>query len=210
MGRRDDVVAGLSKSGDGNQLRGLATVEQSMNMLACRRGITITIPGSSNRADSAFESGHALLEHVGRGVHDARVDVAWGAQGEEVGGVLAVVEDLCASEDAWLSRTASADIARGCVDGHRAGFGRRVGGVSCVQGERLEAVGSGHGERGVESWKVGAPHLANFHTLCEFKTADKLPEPTRFASIHSINESSRCSSASIYHCERYSRFWQCR
>ena len=52
------------------------------------------IPGSGDCADSAFESGHALLEHVARGVHDARVDVAWGAQGEEVGGVLAVVEDL--------------------------------------------------------------------------------------------------------------------
>jgi hypothetical protein len=44
------------------------------------------------RADAAFEAGETLFEHVGRRVHDARVDVAEFLQRKEVGGVLRVAE----------------------------------------------------------------------------------------------------------------------
>ena len=43
---------------------------------------------------AAFEGGDALLEDVGGGVHDARVDVAELLQGEQPGGVVGVVEDV--------------------------------------------------------------------------------------------------------------------
>ena len=40
-----------------------------------------------DRGDAALELGDALLEDVGRRVHDPRVDVAELAQAEQVGGV---------------------------------------------------------------------------------------------------------------------------
>ena len=49
---------------------------------------------SGERADAAFERGHALLEHVRGGVHDARVDVAELLEGEQIGGVRGILEDV--------------------------------------------------------------------------------------------------------------------
>ena len=63
---------------------------------------------SAGRA--AFERGDALLEDVGRRVHDAGVDVAELLKPEEAGGVVGVVED----------------VRRGLVDRH----GARLGGGS--------------------------------------------------------------------------------
>ena len=62
-------------------------------------------------ADAALERGHPLLEHVLGRVHDPRVDVARHLQGEEIGGVLGVVED----------------VRRRLVDRHRPRVGRGSG-----------------------------------------------------------------------------------
>ena len=70
---RDDLVARAGDVRDGEEDRRRAGGER------LRRG-------------AALERGDALREDVVRGVHQARVDVAELAQGEEVGAVLAVAE----------------------------------------------------------------------------------------------------------------------
>ena len=85
--------------------------------------------GRHARGDAALERGDALLQHVPRRVHDARVDVARYPQAEQVLGVLGVVEG----------------VADRLVDRHRAGVGGRVGRLAGVQGERLRPRGRGCG-----------------------------------------------------------------
>jgi len=81
--------------------------------------------------DAAFEAGEALLQHIGRRVHDARVDVAQFLQGEEVGGVFGVAEL----------------VARRLVDRHGAAARCRVGRLAGVKLAGVEAKLSftGHG-----------------------------------------------------------------
>ncbi len=86
--RGDDVVAGAGQVEDRQRLGRLPRSQPQ-------------------RPDSALERGDALLEHVGRGIHDPRVDVAEFLQAEESGGVVGVVED----------------VARRGVDGHGPGLG---------------------------------------------------------------------------------------
>ncbi len=74
------------------------------------------------RAHPAFEGRQALLEHVGRGVHQPGVYPAHLLQGKEVGRVLRIAEA----------------IAGGLVDGHGAGAGRGVGLLAGVQRERSQ------------------------------------------------------------------------
>ena len=77
-----------------------------------------------------FERRHALLEHIGGGVHDARVDVAELLEREQSGGVRGILED----------------VRRGLVDGHgarEAGLIGRVAGVQGARGEAHLAGGSG-------------------------------------------------------------------
>ena len=62
-------------------------------------------------ADAAVQGRHPLLEHVGRGVHQPRVDPAQLLQGEQVGGVFGALEH----------------VAGGLMDGHGPRAGRRVG-----------------------------------------------------------------------------------
>ena len=73
-------------------------------------------------ADAAFEAGDALLQHVGRRIHDAGVDIAELFQGEQIGRVLRALEL----------------VAGGLIDRHRAAAGGRVGllaGVKLAGGE---------------------------------------------------------------------------
>ena len=70
------------------------------------------------RRDTFFELRAALLQHVGRRVHDARVDIALDLEIEEVGAMLCIVER----------------VGDGLVDGHGygPGFGIRFeAGVDC-------------------------------------------------------------------------------
>jgi len=99
----DDVVAGLGDGLDGIGDRGLPR-------------------GQRQRADAAFQRGQALLQHVGGGVHDARVDVARNLQVEQVGAVLGVIEG----------------IRHGLVDRHRHRAGGRVGTVTAVHGQGFQ------------------------------------------------------------------------
>ncbi len=100
----DDVVAGSGEVEEGQGLRGLAACE-------------------AEGADSALQSGDALLEHAGRGVHDPGVDVPELLEGEEPGGVVGVVED----------------VRGGGVDRDRPGVRGRVRLLAGVEGERLGA-----------------------------------------------------------------------
>ncbi|MCY1425350.1 hypothetical protein D9M71_411370 [compost metagenome] len=103
LGHRDDIVAGF---GDG--LDGVGDSRHTR--------------GDGQRANPAFQGGHALLEHVVGGVHDARIDVAGNLQVKQVGAVLGVVEGE----------------GGGLVDryGHR--LGGRVGAEARMDGKRFQ------------------------------------------------------------------------
>ena len=107
LGGGDDVVAGLGQRGEGDELGGHAR-------------------GRGHRTDAALEGGDALLERGDRGVADPRVDVAVLLQGEEVGGVVGVLEDE----------------GRGLVDRDGAGAVLGVGGAAGVQGAGAETEGA--------------------------------------------------------------------
>jgi hypothetical protein len=72
--------------------------------------------------DAAFQFGHALFQHVGGRVHDARVDVAGDLEVEQVGAVPRVVEG----------------VGCGLVDRHRDGLGGRVGTVAAMHGDGFD------------------------------------------------------------------------
>ena len=83
--------------------------------------------GDGQGPDAAFQGGHPLLEDVGRGVHQPRVDPAHLLQGEQVRRVFGALEH----------------VAGGLMDRHRAGAGGRVGLLPGVQGQRAKAKGTG-------------------------------------------------------------------
>ncbi len=88
-------------------------------------------PGSRcQRRYAAFEGRNALLKDVGRGVHDARVDVAELLQGEEPPGMVGIVKD----------------IRGGLVNRHGAGARSGVGDLTGVHAERgkLRRIFFGH------------------------------------------------------------------
>ena len=72
--RRDDVVAGLSQAQD-----------------RVENGVGARGHGRAREGVSSLEHREARLEHVGGRVHQARVDVAELLEGEEVRGVLRVL-----------------------------------------------------------------------------------------------------------------------
>ena len=89
---------------------------------------------SAKPGGPAFERRNALLEHVGRRVHDAGVDVAELLQRKQAGGVVGVVEH----------------VRRGLVDRHGARLGGGVSRLPAVNGEGVEVkirfrVGLAHG-----------------------------------------------------------------
>ncbi len=77
------------------------------------------------RGGAAVQRGDALLEHVVRGVHDPRVDVAELAQAEQVRGVLGVPEV----------------VGDRLVDRDGARTGRGIGGCAGVDGAGVETRG---------------------------------------------------------------------
>ena len=110
-GGDDDVVAGLGDVEHGERLGGLAR-------------------GDEERADAALERCDALLDDVGRRVHQAGVDVAELLEPEQVRRVVGVVED----------------VARRLVDRQGARAGGAVGALSGVDLLGLEGpAGLGHG-----------------------------------------------------------------
>jgi len=104
VARGDDVVALAGDGGESQELSGLAA-----------RG--------GERGGPTLESGDPLLEDVGGGVHDARVDVAELLQGEQLRPVLGVVEG----------------VGRGLVDGDGPGVGSGRGLLPGVDLQRLVA-----------------------------------------------------------------------
>ena len=106
--RRHDVVAGAGEVEDRQRLGRLAGCE-------------------SERGHAALERGDALLEDVGRRVHDPGVDVPELLEPEQPGGVGGVVEDVA---------------GRG-VDRDGAGVRRGVGLLARVEGPGLGAEGGG-------------------------------------------------------------------
>ncbi|KAG0922636.1 hypothetical protein G6F31_019838 [Rhizopus arrhizus] len=101
---RDDVVARFGNRQDGVGDRGLAR-------------------GQRQRGDAAFQRRHALLQHVGRGVHDAGIDVARHLQIEQVGAMLRIVER----------------VGNRLIDGHGNGARRRIGAVAAMHGNGFQA-----------------------------------------------------------------------
>mmetsp|Transcript_7671 Transcript_7671/g.32595 ORF Transcript_7671/g.32595 Transcript_7671/m.32595 type:complete len:359 (+) Transcript_7671:455-1531(+) len=112
--RRHDVVPHLADGRDREELRGHTR-------------------GDRDRADATLQRGDALLEHVVRGVHDARVDVPERAQAEQIGSMLRVVEA----------------VGGGLVNRKRARVGGGIGHLARVhlQGLELELV-AGHDGNG--------------------------------------------------------------
>ena len=116
LGDGDDVVAGPSDVEDGIGDRGLA------------RAV-------GERPAAALERGQALLEDVGRRVHQPRVDVAEFLQREEVRRVLGVAEDVTGR----------------LVQGDGAGAGGGIGSLAGVEGAGAEAGDTG-GAHGSGQW----------------------------------------------------------
>ena len=79
----------------------------------------------AERAGAAFDGGHALLENIGRRIHQARVDVAEFFQREQIGRVFGVFED----------------VGGRLVDRHRARQRGGVGSLAGVQRQRANAFG---------------------------------------------------------------------
>ena len=115
--RRDDVVARAGEVEDRERLGGLAG-------------------GDAEGGDAALERRDALLEDVGRRVHDPGVDVPELLEPEEPRGVRRVVED----------------VARRGVDRDRPGVRRRVGLLA-----RVERAGLGAEGGRIEFSHVGGP-----------------------------------------------------
>ena len=134
-GGRDDVLAGVGQ------------IEQG-------HGDGLLSAGEGQGPDAAFQGRHPLLEHVGRGIHQPRVDPTQFLQGEQVGRVLRALEH----------------VAGGLVDGHGPRAGGRVGLLPGVHRQRpqsqrpgivrghgfhpLSPLSSGEG-RGVRARRVG-------------------------------------------------------
>jgi len=86
--------------------------------------IALLPAAKGQRADAAVECGHPLLEDVGGGIHQPRVDPAHFLQGEQVGRMFAALEDVT-----------------GClVDGDGARPGGGVWRLPGVQGERSQSA----------------------------------------------------------------------
>ncbi len=133
-GGRDDVLAG---GGDVHH-------RQRFRRLTGRHG---------QRSRTPFESGDPLFEHIARGVHQPRVDVAELLQAEQAGGVVTVVEDV-------RSRL---------INGNRAGVGGGVGGLTGVEaagGEMGGRVGhdSAFGENRQENPRSDARNVLSTRT----------------------------------------------
>src|SRR5665213_133130 len=116
-----------------------------------RRGLTA---GKSERADAAFERRQPLFEHVGRRVHDPRVDVAELLQREQPLGVRGIVER----------------VRRGLVDRDGPRLGGRVAAMAAVQGDGFESAS----RRGVQ----GAAHRGSPSRMRRARKGWKTKQPS--------------------------------
>ena len=110
-GRRNDVVAGVEQRGDGEVHRGHAA----------RR---------ADRADAGFQRRQPFLQHGGRRVGDAGVDVAGALQIEQRGRMVRILKD----------------VGRRLVDRNGARAGHRIGMLAGMQAQGFKGRGlrSGH------------------------------------------------------------------
>ncbi len=100
----DDLVARGEQGGQRNELRGLSGTDRQ-------------------RADSSFERGNPLFEGgIGR-IHDAAVDISESLQGEELGGVVGVLED----------------VGGRLIERHRARAGGGIGALAGVYRQGVES-----------------------------------------------------------------------
>ncbi len=107
--------------------------------------------GDSEGSAAPFEQRETLFEHIARGVHQPRIDVAELLQREQSCRVIGVVEG----------------VRRRLIDRHRPAVRRRIGHLPAVQAEGVEAVGLfGHG-LALERWHGHLAHarLAAKHGL---------------------------------------------
>ena len=75
----------------------------------------------AQRLDAAFQRGDAAFQHRDGRIADAAVAIAFDFEIEQRGAVIGAVEL----------------VGDGLIDRHRDGFGRRVGFVAAVNGQRL-------------------------------------------------------------------------
>ena len=145
----------LLREGVGEQVVGAAVERAGAHDVVARLGNRLDGIGDGRHArghghggDAALQRCDPLFQHVGRGVHDARVDVARHLQVEQVGAVLRVVEG----------------IGDGLVDRHRHRPGGWFGRVAGVDGEGFEAhrglpVGLGRwGDGSSREWVGSVAH----------------------------------------------------
>ena len=156
----DDVIARVAERENRLRLRGMA--------------------GARCQArDPALERGDTLLEHVGGGVHQSRVDVAQLLECEQVRGMLGAAELIAGS----------------LVDGYCAasrGRIRRLAGVQLLRGETVFARLSGH-RSSCNSGAATAAYLDNNRLTLE---ADNIP------GRRCMPRSSVSVSRSLYPCRR--------
>ena len=116
--RQQVVGAAVQRTGGDDVVTGLGN---GLDRIGDRR----LARGQGQRANAAFQRRHALLQHIGGGVHDPGVDVARHLQIEQVGPVLGVIKG----------------IGHGLVDGHCHCTGGRVGAVTAMHGDRFGLPG---------------------------------------------------------------------
>ena len=85
----------------------------------------------AQRVDAAFEQRNAAFEHRHRRVADAAVAMAFDFEIEQSGAVIGAVEL----------------VGHGLIDRHRDSFGRRVGFVAAVNGQRFVFHASRHNQK---------------------------------------------------------------
>src|SRR5579875_130066 len=101
----EEVIRAAVQADRGDDLIASArNIENSIG-LCCLAG------GRGQRSDTAFQSRHAPLEGVLRGIHDARINIAKLLEGEKIRSMLRAIKHIRA----------------GLIDGHRARVGSAIG-----------------------------------------------------------------------------------
>ena len=131
---------------------------------------------------AAFKCGDAVLEHALGGVRQAAVDVAGIGQAEAVGGVLGIAEH----------------VARGLVDGHRAGVAGGIGAfLADVQLQGVEAEGVLGVIDELAHWKVSLDNsMGWFPSRMEMRWSVELPAGVK-ANLPGVRHSFRVSHSGL-------------
>jgi hypothetical protein len=120
----------LLREGVGKQVVGAAVERAGRHDVVTRFGQGLDGGGDGSHArchgqcgNAAFERRDALFQHVGGGIHDARVDIARDLQIKQIGAMLGAVKR----------------VGHRLVDGHGHSLGGGVGGIAGMYGECLYA-----------------------------------------------------------------------